>query len=686
MLLTELLTKIDALLGASRIKEADLFCQKVVKDYGANFSAMSNLGQCYAHHKMFSEAKSCFYSAVGIAPENYKSRYMLGHLHMAMEEYSEAVIQFTRALSIEPNNMEALVHLGVSLNSDGREEDAVETYRQALSIVPDDISCNYNLGLILKERSQFSEAIIAFKNVLKKNSNLPEAYNSLGYVQRLLGQLDIAKESLEKAIELKPLYAEAYYNLGCVYQDKLCSSDALRNFSKAIDIKPDLADAYWQKGNAYIAQGDFERAESSYRKCLEIIPDHESAYSNLLLILHYNPHTSAEFIFNEHREWAIQLENNPIAATLFQNRKDPEKRLNIGYLSPDLRAHSVAYFIDALLAHHDEDNFRVFVYSDVARSDDTTRRFQGYIKDWRDIYQETNENVMSLMRNDELDILIDLAGHTSGGRAALISQKPAPLIVTYLGYPDTTGLKATDYRITDDVADPSSCDQFYTETLIRLPNGFLCYTPAQDCPPVSPAPCVDRGYFTFCSFNNVAKVNHDVVRVWSDILHEVADSRLLLKSRAFFDQSVSERYLEMFHAHGIADDRVETRAWALTSLQHLSMYSEVDLALDTFPYNGTTTTCESLWMGVPVITLAGDRHAGRVGSSILMNVGLEGLVARTHDEYVTLAGKIAQDYRYSSDLRSKLRDKVVKSSLGDAVKFTILFEESLRGVWRKWCH
>ncbi len=685
MTFNELLSKADALLAVSKINEAKPICERLIKDHCADALAMLSLGQICASHKMFYEARSCLYKAVGVEPENYGARYMLGHIHMAMEEWSEAVIQFTQALSIVPDSMEAHAPLGVSLSADGREEDAIEVYRHALSIDPGDIQCNYNLGLLLKECSQYSAAVIAFEKVQKKSPHLSEVHNSLGYVRRLMGDFDIAKECLEKAVELNPLYVEAYYNLGRVYLDKLRPGDALQKFFRVIDIRPEFSDAYWQMGNAYIAQGNYEQAERQYRKCLEIRPDHQAAHSNLLLVLHYNPEMSAEYIFREHRKWAARMESISEAEMSFQNSKDPERRLNIGYISPDFRAHSVAYFVEALLVRHDKEKFNVFVYSDVDSCDGVTQRFQDCVKNWRDISQETNEKVMSVMRKDKLDILIDLAGHTNCERTALIAKKPAPLVMGYLGYPDTIGLKSADYRITDDVADPLLCDQFYTESLIRLPSGFLCYTPPRDCPPILPAPCTKRGYFTFGSFNNIAKINSDVVRVWSDILHEVPNSRLLLKSKAFFEQSVSDRCREMFHAHGIADDRIEIKAWSLTNIQHMSLYSKVDLALDTFPYNGTTTTCEALWMGVPVITLTGYNHAGRVGTSILTNVGLGDLVARTPEEYTALASKMARDYTCCSGLRDELRDKIVKSSLGNQAQFTMSFEEALRDVWRNLC-
>jgi predicted O-linked N-acetylglucosamine transferase (SPINDLY family) len=361
------------------------------------------------------------------------------------------------------------------------------------------------------------------------------------------------------------------------------------------------------------------------------------------------------------------------------------RRLRVGYVSPDFCIHSVANFLLPLLSNHDAQIVDIVCYSNTERQDEITARFQALAGTWRDIRNKSDEEVVQLIREDRIDILVDLAGHTGRGRLRVFGHKAAPVQLTYLGYPDTTGLKTVDYRLTDQWADPPGQEAFHTEKLIRLPGGFLCYAPLFETPPVSSAPLLDKGFVTFGSFNNVAKMNPEVLQLWAEILKAVPRSRLLLKTKSFWDKSVAEDFSNRIQACGVERERVELRPWALHPRDHLIHYREIDIALDTFPYNGTTTTCEALWMGVPVIALAGNTHAGRVGVSLLSALGLENLIAPTPNDYLTLTVALAQDTARLTALHSTLRERLAQSSLCDGRKFAAEVERVYRFIWHDWC-
>jgi predicted O-linked N-acetylglucosamine transferase (SPINDLY family) len=324
-------------------------------------------------------------------------------------------------------------------------------------------------------------------------------------------------------------------------------------------------------------------------------------------------------VLAEHRRWSEQH-----TASLANDRQphanspDPNRRLRIGYLSPDFCRHSVAFFIESLLAAHDRSAFEILCYANVSQTDIITERLQGLADKWRDIVHLSDQQVAELVRADAVDILVDLVGHTVNNRLLVFARKPAPVQISYLGYPNTTGLSTIDYRLTDAWADPPGrADRFHTETLVRLQGGFLCYQPWPGTPEVSPLPALTSGHITFASFNNATKVNPEVIALWSKILRLLPNARLIMKALQLGDIGTRQRFAQLFEQNGVSMERVELLGWASSTAEHLELYNRVDIGLDPFPYNGTTTTCEALWMGVPVIVLAGNTHAARVGVSLL---------------------------------------------------------------------
>jgi predicted O-linked N-acetylglucosamine transferase (SPINDLY family) len=369
----------------------------------------------------------------------------------------------------------------------------------------------------------------------------------------------------------------------------------------------------------------------------------------------------------------------------FAPAPDPRRRIRIGYMSPNFSRHSVGYFVEPVIRHHDRKHFEIFCYYTHHLSDETTARIHRLADGWRDIADARDDTVETMIRNDGIDILVDLAGHSKGNRLEIFARKPAPIQMTWLGYPNTTGLETVDFRITDAVTDPApGAERLHSERLLRIGGIFLCYRPPEDSPPVDPH-VSPPSKVTFSSFNSIAKLNEEMVKVWAKILAAVPGSRLVIKSASLDYPDTVDRVLDCFVRNGVAAGRVELRAWIMQRERHLKLYDSVDIALDTFPYNGTTTTCEALWMGVPVVSLPGDIHMSRVGAAILRCAGLHELVAQNAEDYAAIAIALARDQTRRRLLRMNLRNKLLSSPLLDHRGFTTKLEREMRQAWTAWC-
>jgi predicted O-linked N-acetylglucosamine transferase (SPINDLY family) len=569
----------------------------------------------------------------------------------------------------------------------GNSQEAENIFRDILKVQPNNVTALHFIGVIYYQLKDYSSAIRYIKKALQFGPDYADAYNNLGSVLQETGRFDKAITCYQKAININPNFDRAYYNLGTALKEKWLIDEAIEQYQKAIQLNPYLVEAYNNLGLALQDQGKVEEAEKYYRHGLRLKPDFPLCHSNLLLLMNYNSRHNAQSVFSEHLQFAKNIAgplypSNP----QYPNDSSPSRRLKIGYVSPDFRRHSVNYFIEPVLASHDHGQFEVFCYSDVLISDNVTKQLHGYADQWRDIAGMPDEKVTELIRRDGIDILIDLAGHTGYNRMLLFARKPAPVQVSWLGYPNTTGLATVDYRLVDEYTDPQGLtDPFYTEKLMRLPGSFLCYLPDKESPVVGDLPALKSGHVTFGSFNYFPKVSEKTVVVWAAILNSLPDSRLIMKSRNFSDSTACRYALEMFIKHGIAAGRIELISVKSSFTEHLDTYNRIDIGLDTFPYNGTTTTCEAIWMGVPVIALSGITHASRVGLSLLANLGLEELVAGTFEEYISIAVGLAVDLDRLQELRKSLRDRLAHSPLTNAKRFSINLETCYREMWAQWC-
>jgi predicted O-linked N-acetylglucosamine transferase (SPINDLY family) len=587
---------------------------------------------------------------------------------------------------VDSGDNKGLYQKALSLYNAGRFDDANPLIHRYLNQHPSDVDAVNLAGLIDHQTGKLETATEWLQSAIRMCPQNPCYHNNLGAVLKDNGNIEASISSFKIALDLNPEYVEAAYNLGvaCQFQGEL--TQAMRWYEYTLSRNPDHYQAFTNQLAIYKDMGEIQKAVDGFIKSIQIHPESAIVHSNLLLCLGYLVGVTPQNMFDYHREWAERHAARSVCAGKdFLNARTLNRRIRIGYLSPDFRSHSVAFFIHPVLYRHHREQFEVYCYSDVQKPDDVTRLMMSTADHWRDILRQTDDEVFQRIREDRIDILVDLTGHTANNRMKLFSRKPAPVQVAYLGYPNTTGLTAMDYRITDSEADPEGLsDACYTERLVRLPGGFLCYQPPVPTPDVSEAPVLSNGYVTFGSFNNRAKINSSVIAVWSALLLQVPGSRLILKSSIVSDADARANLLSQFVLHGVETSRIEVAPY-LPFQEHLKLYQRVDIALDTFPYNGTTTTCEALWMGIPIITLSGETHASRVGASILHQVGLTEGIATSEIGYIEAAKTLAADVNRLCQQRRTLRLKMLSSSLMDQNAFIVKLESAYRSTWENWC-
>ena len=685
------------------------YFQRAIEADPTSAAAHMNLGIALQTKGEFAAAIESCSRAVALEPGSAPAHYNLGLAHLAGAKLSEAESAFRAALVLREAFPEAWVALAEALESAGRDAEALAALQRAIVLrenyegalrnagallqkmgrLRDAGQTYFELATFLQNLGRLAEAEVLYRRAIELKPDFAKASNSLATAIALQDPARIAEaEALyRQAIALDPEYALPHNNLGNILQGAGRLSESEASLRRALELKPDLRQAHVALGNALKDLGRLDEAESSFRRALELDPDDRYARDSLLMALNYTARHSRAQVFAEHIEWARRHESPHAAGRRAHlNVRDPHRRLRIAYVSPDFRRHSVAYFIEPVLAQHDRRQFEVYCYSNVAVPDSVTVRLMKLADRTRSMVGVSEADAAELVRADGIDILVDLAGHTAGHALGVLARKPAPVQVTYLGYPNTTGLGAVDWRITDVHADPpGDGDGFHSERLARLAHSFLCFQPPQEAPEVRPSPFVANGYVTFGSFNVLPKVTPEVISTWARLLERVPRSRLLLKALGLRDGPVQAHILAQFAKHGIDAARIALLPMEHTLLAHLERYHDMDIALDPFPFNGTTTTLEALWMGVPVVAIAGDRHSARVGASILANAGLEKLLAGTVEQYVALAAGLACDPERLTSLRRAMRGCVAASPLRDQAGMVTALEDAYRGMWAQWC-
>ncbi|HEY8748673.1 MAG TPA: tetratricopeptide repeat protein [Tepidisphaeraceae bacterium] len=641
----------------------------------------NNLGNALSEQARYAEAEPAYRKAITLRPDHAQAHNNLGVALHKLGRSEEAIPVLQKALELRPANANVLYHLANALKDAGHPEEALAALREALALKPDHAECYVTISLIYADQKRWDEAMAAAHRAVAAQPGWAGGHNNLGFLLKLQSRNSEALAEFDKALALDPRYREALINRGSALHELGRIDDSLRAFEHSFAICGESVEGLINYSNSLKDAGRIAESISASRRAALLSNDPLKVHG-LLLEIHYDPSMSAAQILEENRRFG-QVLSARVAADRkpHHNLADPDRRLRIGYISADLRHHVVGYNVLPLFENHDRGAFEIFCYSNAPKEDDLTARFRSLCDHWRDIRPMTDAQAAELVRKDSIDILIDFSLHTADNRLGVFARKPAPVQFTFAGYPATTGLSEIDYRLTDPYLDPPGTDGFYTEASIRLPHSFWCYRPLNREQIVGPLPALTQGFITFGALTNFCKINPGVMALWGKVLSQVPDSRLLLIARP---GSHRDQAKDTFANYGVAPDRIEFLDY-LARGQYLETYNRVDMGLDTLPYNGHTTSLDSYWMGVPVVSLVGQTAVGRAGWCQLTNLGLPELVARTEAEFVEIALSLANDLPRLAELRAGLRSRMERSPLMDVRTFARAIESAYREGWRAWC-
>ena len=668
---------------AGRLPEADAICRQILAAEPRHGDALHLLGLIALEKARPDIAADLIRRAIGVSPGVAIFHYNLGNVHGGQGQLDEAISAYRRAIDLQPDFSEAHNNLGTALRGTGRVDEAIGAHERAIQCNPENAEAHSNLGVALCDRQRPGEAIAACQRALQLRPDFAPAHYNLGNALRDQGRPVEAIAAYRRVIALRPAYALAHNNLGNELEKQGRCSEAAAAYRHGIGTSPDFAPLHNNLGTLLKDLGRIGEALACTRRAVDISQD-SSIHSNLLAVLQYSTESTLGGLFDAHCEYdrrhAAALTRS---APPHRNTRDPDRPLRIGMVSPHFAFHPVGHFLIRVLENLDRSQFEIIAYSDARTGDAMTARLRAATAEWRDVSGVPDERLADCIRDDRVDILFDLAGHTAGNRLPVFARKPAPIQITWLDYVGTTGLAAMDCIIGDPREIPPEAEPWYREKVLRMRDDYVCYDPPAGAPPVGPLPALAKGHVTFASFNIPAKTTPEIVRVWARILAAVPGSRLLVKNRGFDDPQTREYYGGILTAEGIARERVELRGWS-PSGELLAAYNEADIALDTFPYNGGLTTCEAIWMGVPVVTCPGKTFASRHGLAHLTAAGIPETIARDLDHYAALAVNLASDLPRLAEFRAGLRARVAGSPLCDGNRFAAHFMGLLRDEWRQW--
>jgi predicted O-linked N-acetylglucosamine transferase (SPINDLY family) len=662
------------------------------------------------------DAERCLREAVAADAQDLDARVDLGIVLRARGDFEGAAEQYRYVLERRPGAFEAVVNLANVLADQGKGELALEQYRAAMRLRPESGEAPANLARLLIGMQRFEDAEVLLRQArarLPDEALLVREQGCLHIARRqylvardilnqvaamapgdkrtwlLMGELatavhayDDAKRMLRRCLELDANDANALSNLSVVLRREDEPGESLALARRAVEADALMPEAHANVADALTTLGRADEADAIYTDIVGRLP--VTLAANFLLTSNYVDRVTPREMAERHRWIGQRLCEVVPAPAPHANDPDPERRLRVGYLSGDFRTHSVAYFIEPVLRSHDPGRVEVFCYHTQAAPDAVTERLRQSASVWRQVEDLGDEALVQRIRDDAVDVLVDLSGHTAGNRTFTVARKPAPVQAIYLGYPGTSGMPAVDYRISDWQVDPAGDEWMNSERVVRLPHSYYCFA-GGSAVEIGGPPCMRTGAVTFGSFNNLAKLSDMTLALWADVLHAVHGSRLLIKTRGLNDPVSREGVIARFAQRGIDAARLDLRGWMAARDSHLALYNEIDVALDSYPYNGATTTCEALWMGVPVVTLRGATHAARMGASLLSAAGLSDLIATDAAGFVRTATGLAGSPASLAALRTRLRAQLLASPLMDAEGFTRALEDAYRDMWRRWC-
>jgi protein O-GlcNAc transferase len=647
-------------------------------------AAFNDLGSAYFDLENFAEAASAHEQAIALEPGNIGALMNLGNARRAEGALDDAIIYYRKALAIEPRLAGAHVNIGVVRRDQSALDDAVQSFYQAIELDPKLVQAHANLGLVLYRQQKWQQCAEALADALTLNPNDANVGYHLGSCYKHLGRLEEAVETYREVVKIQPDNPAAYNNLGYLLNDLNRLEEAVDAYEAALAADPTFADALSNLGNACREQGQLDEATQYYEQALEVQPAFSKAHSNMLLTAHARTDHSAAAILALHKNWDAR-HGAPLRAAwhAHDNSRDPERRLKVGLVSADLGAHPVGYFTIGFVEHRESEEIELSCYCS-RPSDAMTARFVAAADHWIDTRDMSDEDLAARVREDRIDVLFDLSGHTTNDRLMTFARKPAPVQISWSGYPGTTGLAAMDYLISDPHHTGDDDDVCHVEKLIRLPDSFICYAPPEDTPAVGPLPYQENGFITFGCFSNPAKINEVLLARWANIMSEVPESRLVMKYQHLDAATNQHRIRGFLEARGIDGNRIDIAGRQMPQ-ELMAAYNDIDIALDTYPYSGGATTCEALWMGVPVLTVPGGTFASRHAFSLLSGAGLKEFIADDEDELIAMTIALANDPETLAELRAGLRGRLSISPLCDVQRFTANLGAAIRDAWRAWC-
>jgi protein O-GlcNAc transferase len=667
-----------------RWHEAEQCLLRAALDPRLQADVLYNLGLVKRSAGKLDEAAQCFEQLVSLRPDRAEAFAILGVVRYAQGRLDLAEHLLRRAIALNPGLTEPLNNLGMVRHAQGHHAEAVEWFRQALATRPNDPEAHNNLGALLNDLGQTDAAWQHFQAALQARPDFAEAHNNLGLLYlRQLSDFVQAEQHLAAAIRCRPNYAAAHDHLGVLRLRQGRLSEARRLYEQALALDPTSVETHNNLGNLLLAMGDAPAAREQYDAALRLKPGFAAAESNRLMGLLYDPRATLDELRREHVAWGDHAAQSHVASHAWPHSRDPERKLRVGFVSSDLGQHPVGFILLPLLEALDRTQFDVTCYSNRRCSDPVEARLK-QLSQWRDVLGMSDSLLIEQIRSDQIDVLFDLSGHTALNRLGVFAARPAPVQITWAGYPATTGLGTIDWLFTDATMLAEGLDAHYRERIVRLPEAAWCCAIVADQANIEPAETRMSGPLTLASFNNPAKISQPTVKLWGRILRELPDARLILKFRGLDDEEVSERFRQRFAAEGVEPSRIECRGPTRFD-EMLAEYREVDVALDPFPFGGGITTLIALWMGVPVVTLPGSTIASRQSCSILRASGVTDTIAESDEHYVKIVTQLAGDRVRLDQLRRRLRPGVEQSAFMQAERFVPVWSAEVRRIWSLWC-
>jgi protein O-GlcNAc transferase len=652
------------------------------------FAKQQEIATSFEHAKelfdqqAFQEAADICNSILKSNPRESETLHLLGIICLMSEQFENAERLLLKATSAKTDFAEAYFNLGIVLAKQRKLKEAEKAYRKAIKHDPQNVDFVNNLANLLSNAGNNNEAVTLFKKALNISPNHVNILTNYSATLNAQGEFEAAIDTGLKAITIQPDFTDAYNNLGNAYLSAGKLSEAIINLKKAVELQPLNARAHNNLGNALLDTGCPEDAIKSYKKALSLDPSHLRTHSNFIYCYQYLSTGNFSELNQYLQDWNQRHGQTGIfSSQKFIDNKNSRQRLRLGFVSSDLRRHPVGYFLIGVLENLSSDQFEIFCYADHHEGDDLTKRFERASDRWTNCYNNTNFQLDSKIRQDKVDILFELSGHTKGNRLALFALKPSPIQISWgIGYPGSTGLSTIDYMLTDRSHVTPLEDNYYRENILRMADGVSVYEAPDYAPAVSELPLDSNGYITFGSLNQPRKINQQVLNIWVTLLVSVPESKLLLKYTSMDDPSTISRIEEVFTSRDIEPARLIVEGGE-PHAEFLGRYSAIDIALDTFPYSGGITSCEAMWMGVPVITFTGTLIASRHATSHLTCVGLTEFIAADEESYIETAQQLANDPDKLRNIRSNLRTRMASSPLCDGPRFVEHFSQQMREIW-----